>query len=390
MKVIFFHDGPIKKDEDNNYYGTAHNDDTFKRYYQIADELGVVIREVSVSKSEAEQKLSKITVSPFEVVACPNISSLKGILLKEKKAKEIIYKEIEKCDYVVARIPSMIGFIAIDYAIKLKKPYLVEVVTCPWDAFWNHSIKGKIVAPFMYKKTKDLVRNAEHVLYVTNEFLQKRYPTKGKSVNCSNVALKKFDNSTLENRIKKITNMNKDRRVIIGTTAAVDIRFKGQQYVIEALGKLKSQGYNNFEYHLVGGGDQKYLKNVAEKNGVTDRVKFLGSVQHNDVFKWLDGIDIYVQPSRQEGLPRALIEAMSKGLPAFGARTAGIPELLEKEFVFSNSKNNLREICNILTSFDKETMLSQAKRNYEESKKYDSSLIEERRRNFFRLFKESY
>ena len=45
----------------------------------------------------------------------------------------------------------------------------------------------------------------------------------------------------------------------------------------------------------------------------------------------LDTCDIYVQPSLQEGLPRALIEAMSRGCPCIGARTAGIPELLPEE-----------------------------------------------------------
>ena len=46
------------------------------------------------------------------------------------------------------------------------------------------------------------------------------------------------------------------------------------------------------------------------------------------VLNWLDDIDIYVQPSFQEGLPRALVEAMSGGRPAFASTTGGIPELL--------------------------------------------------------------
>lgn len=101
----------------------------------------------------------------------------------------------------------------------------------------------------------------------------------------------------------------------------------------------------------------------------------------------LDTIDLYVQPSRQEGLPRALIEAMSKALPAFGANTAGIPELLEPDFLFSNTRNNIKEICEILKLFNKDMMLRQAKRNYKESKKYDKDIIEERRRMFLLEFK---
>ncbi len=98
-------------------------------------------------------------------------------------------------------------------------------------------------------------------------------------------------------------------------------------------------------------------------------------MRHEDVFNWLETIDIYTQPSRQEGLPRALIEAMSRGLPAFGARTAGIPELLEKEFIFSNTKYNIDEICSILVGFSKEKMLSQSIYNFNEAKKVQKRVL---------------
>lgn len=387
MRVLFCHDGPLRKDEFDNYYGSAHNDETFRRYYTIAEELAVLIRVGNVPKIEAEKRLSKITVMPFDVIPCPNMSRLKSMFLNRRNTEEIIIREVAKADYIVARLPSMIGFKAIDAARELNKPYLVEVVTCPWDAFWNHSFKGKLVAPFMYQATKERVKKANYVVYVTNEFLQKRYPTKGNSISCSNVALKEFDEKILHSRLCKINDMKQNDKIIIGTTAAVDIRFKGQQYVIEALGKLKEQGNANFEYQLVGGGDQAFLKSIAEKYDVVDQVKFLGAMPHKKVFDWLEKIDIYTQPSRQEGLPRALIEAMSRAVPSFGARTAGIPELLDNEFIFSNTRKNIDEIIDILKSFDIETMRVQAKRNYEESKKYDKDTIEERRRKFFEEFK---
>jgi glycosyltransferase involved in cell wall biosynthesis len=292
-------------------------------------------------------------------------------------------------DFIIARLPSNVGSAAIKYARKYKKPYLVEVVGCPWDAYWNHSLKGKILAPYSYLKLKRIVKEAPYVIYVTNEFLQKRYPTNGMSTNCSNVALTEFDDKVLKNRLEKIKHIQETHKYIIGTTAAVNVRYKGQQYVIQALGKLKKQGVTNYEYQLVGGGDQRYLKSIAEKYDVVDQIKFLGAMPHNQVFDWLETIDLYVQPSRQEGLPRALIEAMSKAVPSFGARTAGIPELLEGKFIFSNTRKNIDEIIEILKSFDKETLTKQATRNYEESKKYDKGVIDERRRRFFEEFKKS-
>jgi len=169
------------------------------------------------------------------------------MLLYKQNSKNIIYNEVKKADYIVARLPSFIGNLAINAAIKMKKPYLIEVVACQWDALWNYNLKGKIIAPYMYFKTKKLVKDAKYVVYVTNEFLQKRYPTEGKYVNCSDVVLKEFDDNVLMNRLNKINTMKNNNKIVLGTIAAVDVRYKGQQYVIRALGKLKKQGITNNE-----------------------------------------------------------------------------------------------------------------------------------------------
>lgn len=388
MQVLFCHDGPLRIDEKGNYYGIAHNDEMFKRYFSIADEIAAVIRLNKIREEENTNRLSKINISPFNVYEMPNISSARGIIFNRNNAKNIIKQAVMDSDYIVARLPSMSGFLAIDFAKKFKKPYLTEVVACPWDAYWNHSFKGKLIAPYMFLATKSRVKTSSHVVYVTNEFLQRRYPTDGKRVNCSNVALTEFNDEILEKRLKKIYNSTFKEKIIIGTTAAVDVRYKGQQYIIEALGELKKKGITNIEYQLVGPGNQSYLKTKAQKFNVEKQVKFLGPMLHDEVFKWLEKIDIYTQPSRQEGLPRALIEAMSRGLPAFGASTAGIPELLESEFIFSNTKSNIKEICSIILRYNNEKMFTQAKKNYEESKKYDKRNIDNRRERFFKGFKQ--
>ena len=130
---------------------------------------------------------------------------------------------------------------------------------------WNHSWKGKLVAPFMWYVTKKMVKNAPYVLYVTNDFLQRRYPSTGRTINCSNVALPTLDESVLDARLQKIKQMTKNKPVVIGTTAAVDVRYKGQEYVIQAIAELNKQGYN-YEYRLVGG-DKARLQSIAEKYG---------------------------------------------------------------------------------------------------------------------------
>ncbi len=159
--------------------------------------------------------------------------------------------------------------------------------------------------------------------------------------------------------------------------------YKGQEYVIKAVSKLNKEGYN-FEYCLAGGGDNSYLRSVAEKYNVVDKIKFLGSLPHKDVFKYLDSIDIYIQPSKQEGLPRALVEAMSRGCPALGSRTGGIPELLNKQLVFNNGA--VSQICELLIKLDKESLLAEAKRSFEKAKEYDKTVLDKKRSSFYQKF----
>lgn len=384
MKVLFAHDHKFYIYKNEYYSKGSLSKEVLTRYTNTFEKVTIVSRQEKIDYKPENMSLS--TAKRVEFVKVPDFKSIKSFY-KKTAAKQIIKKEVENSDCIIARLPSSVGNIAIKYAKKYNKPYLVEVVGCAWDGYWNHSIPGKVIALPSYLKMKSLVKKSRYALYVTSEFLQNRYPTNGKEVNCSNVSLGKFDKKILKKRLDDIKGLDDDSKLIIGTTAAIDVRFKGQQYVIQALAKLKKQGITNYEYQLVGGGDNSYLMSVAKKYGIIDQVKILGTMPHDEVFKWLDTIDIYVQPSRQEGLPRALIEAMSRGIPAFGARTAGIPELIEKDFIFSNTKNNINEICDILESFNQEVMLNQAERNFIESKKYDREIIENRRSSFFYDFK---
>jgi glycosyltransferase involved in cell wall biosynthesis len=83
------------------------------------------------------------------------------------------------------------------------------------------------------------------------------------------------------------------------------------------------------EWRVLGPGDAAKWQELAEKHGVGDQVHFDGVRPAGAaVLAWLDDIDVHCQPSYQEGLPRATIEAMSRGCACLGSTAGGIPELL--------------------------------------------------------------
>lgn len=381
--MVFCYDGPVQKDESNNHYSLVINDLMFNRYLSTADEIVATIRVEPLSGANS-RFIPQITQNKVRIREIPNISTVTGILFSRINAKKILLEEFILADYAIIRLPSMIGIIAVRLMNQLKKPYIIEVVGCPWDSYWNYGAKGKIIAPFVTHIIKQQVYDAKYVIYVTNQFLQKRYPTSGKSINCSNVEIGLSEDFVLTERLQKIRR-NQDYK-LLGTAAAVNVPYKGHEFVIKALSVLKKQGRTNYIYQLAGGGDQERLKKIASKFNVNNQIQFLGALSRDALFKWLDQIDIYIQPSRQEGLPRALIEAMSRGAPCIGSYAGGIPELLEDEVLFSTSNDGSSELSNMLYNYSEELMVRQAMRNYLIAKSYQKDLIQNRRLVFLTDF----
>lgn len=78
---------------------------------------------------------------------------------------------------------------------------------------------------------------------------------------------------------------------------------------------------------LVGGGpEHQALHALHLELGLRGRVTFAG-VQH-EVARWLSAADLYVQPSRREGLPLALLEAMAAGVPVIATRVGDVGHLI--------------------------------------------------------------
>lgn len=305
-----------------------------------------------------------------------NPQNLMEVLIgKNKNIRGIV----KNATLVIGRVPSIIAYYAINIARKNKIPYLTEVMGCPWDAYWNHGIIGKLIAPYMYFEMRRLVKNANYAIYVTKKFLQSRYPTKCKYICASNVDIEIPNEEFLNKRVVKIKTMNvKD--ITLLTTAAINVKYKGQQYVIRALNKLKKKGVL-VNYYLAGDGDKSYLLNVAKKNNVKEQVHFLGRLSHDEVLNLIDNIDIYVQPSLQEGLPRAVIEAMSRGCICLGAKTAGIPEIIPQDCIFKRA--SVKDFCKCLNRLLLvENKAEYAKTNYNNSKEYCNQVLDQIRNDY--------
>jgi glycosyltransferase involved in cell wall biosynthesis len=375
MKLVFAHDHKLRYIDGKYYTLGGLSDSITGRYMQFFDELTIFCRAIpkqSFDTNLFELKNPAVTVKP--------VSS--GSLVLSKEAKQMMEEEIKHSDALIVKLHSKIAEQAIHYARKYNVPYLVESVGCPWDAYWNHSMKGKIVAPFMTISTKRELKRAPFAVYVTKEFLERRYPCDGKWIDCSDVELQEMDPSILEKRLAKIASRGNEP-MVLGTLAQVDVLYKGQEYVIRALAELRRKGIQ-FKYKLAGSGSPEYLKKVAAEAGVTDLVEFCGVLSHDAVFSWLDDIDFYIQPSKQEGLPRAMVEAISRACPAAGSNVGGIGELVDKKYIFR--KGNVSDIVSILEKLTTDELNEMAKTNFETAQSYEKSYLDKKRYDFYKMF----
>ena len=111
--------------------------------------------------------------------------------------------------------------------------------------------------------------------------------------------------------------------------------YKGFAFLIEACALLRDRGIP-FRCRIVGGGDLRgTLQELIQNRGITGSVELLGPRTQDDVARLLRTGDCYVQPSiitdtgKMEGIPVAVMEAMTSGLPVIASALSGLPELVK-------------------------------------------------------------
>lgn len=124
-------------------------------------------------------------------------------------------------------------------------------------------------------------------------------------------------------------------KVLLLNISAIE-RIKGLDILLRAVSVLKNKRPElKFKMVHIGGlrsenkDNQQYAQSLIDmsaKLGVTEDVKWLGL--RDDVVKLVPLFDIYVHPSRQEGLPTTLVESANESLPLIGSNIGGIPEIV--------------------------------------------------------------
>ncbi len=304
-----------------------------------------------------------------------------------------VRQAVRESDAYILHVPGLVGRLAWQELRRLKKPYALEVVADPWDALGPGTLPSLFRPIFRRAAARELkmmCEGAAAVHYVTESALQQRYPV------ASGVYTIAFPNALmdsafapvpiLEERFRR-TALNQPIRLgFIGSLAQL---YKGPDVLLRASALCRS---HDREFEVVMVGDGRYaeqMKALAARLGVEDRTQFVPRLPFGKaVFDFLDTVDLFVMPSRAEGLPRALVEAMARGCPCIGSNIGGIPELLAQEdLVPPNDPEALaRKIMEVTA--DPERMKVMSARNLAKAKEFDPEVLRNMRLAFYQYVKD--
>jgi glycosyltransferase involved in cell wall biosynthesis len=282
-------------------------------------------------------------------------------------------------------------------------PFGLEVVNDPFDVFAPGAVKYRLRPFFRWWFTRQLRRQcsrAAGVAYVTETALQQRYPNQAYSVGMSDVEI---SNDTILTRPAGFTThyssvelskedsvdtcraeCNRKRRFRLVTVASLAQMYKAPDVLIRAVRECVTAGFD-LTLSIVGDGKHRpEMERLAADLGIAGRVFFLGQLPAGAAVRsQLDQSDLFVLPSRCEGLPRAMVEAMARSLPCIGSTVGGIPELIPAEdMVRPGDVDGLaRKIQEVLSSPERMTRMSS--RNLEKAREYRDDVLAARRTAFF-------
>lgn len=122
---------------------------------------------------------------------------------------------------------------------------------------------------------------------------------------------------------------NRENEHIVILTVARLIKRKGIDDLIRAVPAIV-KGHQNIKVKIIGEGNMgAELKALAEKLKVSEYIEFLGYVPHNEISNYYSTSDVFVLPSRNEGMSNTVLEAMASGLPVITTDTGGTRELID-------------------------------------------------------------
>jgi glycosyltransferase involved in cell wall biosynthesis len=304
---------------------TAFPRSFYSPYLEIFDSVTVVARVRAANAPTASARRADGEGVSFHDV--PYYVGPLAFLKKFREISRVTKAALESNDAVILRVGSQIASHLEPDLYRSDRPYALEVVSDPYEAFapgCNDHLLRPLFRMYLSSRMKRQCFRAPGISYVTEKSLQSNYPPGAKAF-CSHYSDVDLPAEAYATAVRVFREETRPMKII--TVASLEQLYKGVDVLIDAVRENVNAG---FDLTLQVIGDGQHRKRLEERAApLGKRAEFLGKVAAGAaVRERLQNADIFVLASRTEGLPRALVEAMATALPCVGSAVGGIPELL--------------------------------------------------------------
>ncbi|MDA8622288.1 glycosyltransferase [Psychrosphaera sp.] len=378
-KVVYvFHDARFVVLPNGEYYTRSKADAFFwQRYLSNFDQVVVVSRVAEVAEISDDYKRACRSGVSFE-----HLNNYRGVagfvrnIFSMMKKGWALSKTIKKQNAtLIFRLPlSLTAVIPM-----LFNKYSVEVVGDPYDAVAGHTLASKIVALLLKYKMKWEIKGASASAFVTEYSLQKVYPPNPSAFTTNYSSLALLDEDYF---LRELETEQKNCFQVL-SVGSLEHYYKGPDILLKALKQIRDKGLNVNLVWVGAGVKLEEVKRLANDLGLSDVVNFVGFCDFDEIKVWHKQSDLFVLASRQEGLPRAMIEAMASSMCCVGTHVGGVSELITDNLIARPDDADALASCMLIALEQYTVRNEQSKLNFKQAQKYKNSLLQKRRNEFY-------
>lgn len=358
----------------------------FEQMLQVFDRVRVIARTSVVD--HVPSRTRRVDGPRVEVVPVPSYTGPFQYVRQRAAVAAAVDRVAELDGAFLLRIPSQTGFMVANRLEQMGRPYATELLTDPYDFFAmgvsSHGL-AYFFRPYFCRKSKELCTRAVAANFVTGSRTRAAHPTPAAQWNSSISDVDLPPEAYLDARVSV-----PGQRLELINVGFLDLLYKGQDVLIRALGQCAQAGLD-FGLTFAGDGENRHkLVALAAAYGIADRVKITGPLGGpQEVREWLAKSDLFVLPSRAEGIPRALLEAMAAGLPAICSNVGAMPDLIEQRWVVRPGDEGQLAARILDFAAAREEWAAIGKRNQDAVREFENAKLLPQRLDFYRAVREA-
>lgn len=277
--------------------------------------------------------------------------------------KMLIFFKVKKFDLYVINYPSIIGLFFLLFHSK-KCCYILEHVNDDYSFISKPG--GRIVSFFLKKYKKKFFTRAYGVTTVSDYLVNSYYPDNYLVASNVDVSIPNFIERRLGFPLRIIS---------VGALS----KKKGIDLALQRIKEINVP----CEYYIAGGQGDVDLNKFTIGLPSNIKVIYLGMLEKDVLYKYLINSHVFIQPSRSEGLPRAVIEAMAYSLPCIVSTLPCFHNLIKSNYRIDwHKENSLRLALENLCLED--NYLEESHHNYTKSLYFDEKILSEKKINFYK------